>query len=227
MAATEKDRGKFDYQESLKKPSSAFINKIGFVDTYLNRPLASLVVRAVFNTRLTPNGLSYSSFVLGLLGAFFFSRGQYIYFILGGVFAQLSSIVDGADGMLARAKNICSDYGAHLDLFLDRIMDFSLFVCMSVGVSTSSHAPHILFLGTLGAGLYLLQTNLFYLTKSYLQVKETGETGKARAVLYLLVLVFALINRLDIFLYLGLAETTIVNLVRLIHFINLGRKRVS
>jgi phosphatidylglycerophosphate synthase len=214
----------FDYKKSVAKYTDPFFNKFKFIDKYLNRPVAALIVRMVFNTRITPNGLTYISFFLGLAGAFFLSRGEYLYFILGGVLAQLSSIVDGADGMLARAKDMCSEYGSHLDLLLDRITDFSLFIGISIGAYIYFKAPHLLFLGMLSTGLYLLQTNLFYITKSYLQVKQTGETGEVRAVVIWMILIMAAVNRLDIFIYLGFAETAVGNIIRLIYFIHLGRK---
>ncbi len=215
----------FNYRESLKKPDHTFLNKAIKVERYLNRPLASLIVRLVYHTPITPNGLTFFSFFLGILGAFFLSRGQYIYFILGGVGIQLSSIVDCADGMLARSKNMCSEFGSHLDIFLDRIMDFSMIIGVSVGVYTASGSKNLLFLGFLAAGLYLLQVNLFYLTSSYLQRKEKGQTGEARALMLLVVMILAVANRLDIGIYLLLAETVIVNIVRTVYFISLGRKR--
>ena len=224
---TRDTNNKFDYRKALKFSPTPNMNKIKYVDVYLNRPVAALIVRAVYNTPITPNGLTYTSFFLGLLGAFLFTRGEYLYFILGGVFIQLASVVDGADGMLARAKNMCSDYGSYLDLFFDRIIDFSLFVCIALGTSIYFNRQTFLFLGLLAAGLYLLQVNLFYLTKSYLQVSAKGDTGEFRAVLMWAVLIFAVVNRLDIFVYLGLAETAIAIPVRLIYFIRLGRKKGS
>jgi phosphatidylglycerophosphate synthase len=214
----------FNYREALKKPANTFLNKAIKVEQYLNRPLASLIVRLVYHTRITPNGLTFFSFFLGILGAFFLSRGQYIYFILGGIGIQLSSIVDCADGMLARSKNMCSEFGSHLDIFLDRIMDFSMIIGVSVGVYTASDNKTLLILGFLAAGLYLLQVNLFYLTNSYLQRKEKGQTGEARALMLLVVMILSIANRLDIGIYLLLAETVIVNIVRTIYFISLGRK---
>jgi phosphatidylglycerophosphate synthase len=214
----------FNYRESLKRPDGTFLNKIIKVERYLNRPLASLIVRLVFHTPITPNGVTFCSFFLGLLSAFFLSRGQYIYFILGGVGIQLSSIVDCADGMLARSKNMCSEFGSHLDIFLDRIMDFSMMIGISVGVYRATENQIFLTLGFLAAGLYLLQVNLFYLTNSYLQRKEKGQTGEARALMLLVVMILSIANRLDIAIYLLLAETVIVILVRTIYFISLGRK---
>lgn len=225
MGTINNDVNTFDYRKSLKQSTDPFINKIKFIDIYLNRPMASLIVRAVYKTSITPNHLTYISFFFGILGAFFFSRGEYLYFILGGVSAQLCSIIDGADGMLARAKNMCSDYGSHLDLFLDRIIDFSLFVGISLGAGHHFNDPRLLFIGVLSSGLYLLQTNLFYITKDYLQVKNKGETGEIRAVLMWAILIFAIANRLDIFIYLGVVETVIVNIVRVFYFVSLGKKK--
>lgn len=214
----------FEYEKSLKKPTNPFINKIKFIDFYLNRPLASLIVRVVFNTRMTPNGLTYLSFFFAILGAFFFSRGEYLFIILGGVCGQLSSIIDGADGMLARSKNMCSEYGANLDLFLDRISDFSLLVGISLGANIYFKNPRLLILGLLTAGLYQMQVNLFYLTKSYLQVKDRGDTGEARAMVLLFMLIFAIAARPDIFIYLALAVTVTINACRLFYFISLRKK---
>jgi len=215
----------FNYSESLKKPDHSFLNKAIKVERYLNRPLASLVVRLVYNTPITPNGLTLFSFFLGLLAVFSLSQGKYIYFILGGIGIQLSSIMDCADGMLARSKNMCSEFGSHLDIFLDRIMDFSMIIGISVGVYRATDNENLLVLGFLAAGLYLLQVNLFYLTNSYLQRKEKGQTGEARALMLLAVMFLGIANRLDIGIYLLLAETVIVNIVRTIYFISLGRKK--
>jgi phosphatidylglycerophosphate synthase len=218
------NNNKFDYWKSLKVTPGEKIKKIKYIDIYLNRPVAALIVRLVYNTRMTPNGLTYISLFLGLLGAFFFSRGVYLYFILGGVLTQLSSIVDGADGMLARAKNISSEYGAHLDLLFDRIIDFSLYIGIAVGASTYFNSPHLLYVGFLGGGLYMLRVNVFYISKSYRHVKQKGETGEVRAIVMWSILIFAIANRMDILLYLGVTDTVISLTVLLLRFIRLGRK---
>ena len=126
--------------------------------------------------------------------------------------------------MLARAKGQCSEFGSHLDLFLDRVIDFSIFAGIALGASRHFQAPHLLTLGLLATGLYQLQIILFYLTKSYLKSEERGDTGEARAVLYWLVLIFAVTSRLDIFIYLLLAETLVLNTFRLGYFVSLGRR---
>lgn len=227
MTSPGNNKESFDYQASLKKKRFNFFNKLTYVDIYLNRPIAGLIVRAVYKTRVTPNGLTYCSFILGLLGAFFFSRAQHLYFIIGGILAQLSSIVDGADGMLARARGMCSNYGAHLDLFFDRIMDFSVMVGVSFGAGTYYKSTLLLTLGLIAAGLYLLETNLYYITRSYYQSKQTGETGEFRAILFLIIMIFSIANRTDILVFLGLAQAAINDLVQTFNFIFLVKKKAQ
>jgi phosphatidylglycerophosphate synthase len=227
MAPIDAGNGAFVHQRSLKTPGGGLMKWIRFVDNRVNRPLASLVARAAFPTRISPNDLSYLSCLLGLLGAWCFSRGGHPEAVTGALLAQASSIVDGADGMLARARNACTTYGAHLDLLLDRIIDFFVLAGIATGLWARFDSPTLMMLGLLTAGLYLLQIHLFYLTKSVLGVTATGDTGEARAVLYWTILGFGVADRLDLFVYVMLAETVVVNVVRLIYFMGLGSRPES
>ncbi len=216
----------FDYYKALKNNTDlAGRNPFKYIDIYLNRPVAALIVRAVYNTKITPNMITLFSGFVGILSAFFFSGGEYIYFIIGGVFAQLSSIIDGADGMLARAKNMTSPYGTFLDLFFDRIVDFSISIGVAYGAAKYFKDPDLLLLGVLAAGLLLLQINIFYLSRSYMKKNKTGETGEMRALQMWGILIFSCLNRLDLLIYTGLAFTIIINIVHIIHFIRLGRNK--
>lgn len=201
------------------------MRKISLVDNILNRPLASLIVRVVSPTRITPNHLTYVSTLFGLTAALLFSRGSHLYFILGGIVAQLSSIIDGADGMLARFRQSVNHYGAYLDLILDRVVDFFLFLGIAWGASAAYLNHWLLLLGGLAAGLYLMQTNIYYLINSFRKQKQTGESGAFRAILYWAIFILALLNRMDIFILAGLAITVTVNLVRLIFFLRLGKDK--
>ena len=215
----------FSYRKSLKQNNNSVFDKYIRIERYLNRPLASLLVRAVFRTGITPNQLTFLSFFLGLGAAVSFSAGKSPFFALGGVLIQLSSIVDCSDGMLARSKNLCSDYGSHLDLFLDRIVDLFLIAGIAFGAYLFSKDLTLLVLGLFTAGLYLLQVNLFYIIKSFLGNESRGETGEARALMLFLIFILALFNRMDVIIYALFVQTVINNLYRLVSFIRLGKKR--
>jgi len=111
----------FDFGRSLKPPRRSRLPKI---DRIINRPLAALIARAAFKLNLHPNHLTIISFVIGIAGALLFLGGNHRSFIAASIIVYISALFDGADGMLARSKNLCSRFGAYLDRYLDRITDF-------------------------------------------------------------------------------------------------------
>ena len=94
----------------------------GFVSRYLNRRLSFLFTRVLLFTmpNISPNVVSFVSFVIGSLGAIFFSLK---WGILAGLVVQLSSVLDGCDGEIARLQGKSSHFGAFFDSILDRYAD--------------------------------------------------------------------------------------------------------
>src|SRR5512143_1736210 len=75
----------FSFERAMKRVDSyPFLHRFLPVDRFLIRPLASLVVKAVFKTEVTPNQLTKASFVLALLGALLYTGGRHGFFVLGG-----------------------------------------------------------------------------------------------------------------------------------------------
>jgi len=108
--------------DNLKKTSD------GPVSRYLNRPLSIRLTRLILNTKIAPNHISIFAFILGILGAGFFFLGGYVNLIIGGILAQIASVVDGCDGEIARLKFKASEFGGWFDAVLDRYGDaFLLF----------------------------------------------------------------------------------------------------
>ncbi len=114
----------------------------GPVAGHLNRPVSRLLTRYLVGTPLTPNQISFLSMVLSCLGALAFAMGGYVALALGGIAAQIASIVDGCDGEVARLKRMHSDFGGWFDAVLDRYADaFLLFgLTWHVYLQNSSHA---------------------------------------------------------------------------------------
>lgn len=212
-----------DCQKSIRKLENTWAFKSLQVNKYLNRPIASLIVRAVYGTRVTPNQLTYLSFVIGLAGAYFFFRGEPSAFIAGGILAQVSSIVDCADGMLARAKNQMSEFGATLDLFLDRISEFFLLAGYVVGYFRYAGRLNLLVLGLVTMALYFLQTSLYYLTKNYLMDGKRGETAENRGWFMFLMFLFAVVNRLDYGIYVLFVVSVTTNFFLTVNFFRLRK----
>ena len=171
------------------------------INRFFNRPLAGLLVHALYKTRVTPNQVTVGAFALAMAGAYFFHFGRPWAFALGGVLAQLSSIVDCADGMLARARGQSSEYGASLDLLLDRIDEFFLLSGAVLGFYAASGRTGMLILGFLGTAAFFLLTTLFYLIKNYRHDMAQGEAAENRSWLMALLCVFGVLNRMDLGIY--------------------------
>jgi phosphatidylglycerophosphate synthase len=191
------------------------------LNRYLNRPLAGILVRALFRTRITPNQVTLAAFAVGVAGAGFFLHGRAWSFAVGGLLAELSSIVDCADGMLARARGRSSAYGAVLDLILDRINEFFLLSAAGIGYYRYSGRPRFLVLGFLVTALYFLHITLVYLWMSYKKKGVPGEAAENRAWMMILICFFGLIKRIDLGFFVLAAVTSafitflIVDLFRL------------
>ncbi len=93
----------------------------GVVSRYLNRRFSLLITtRLLAGTSITPNQLTWMIFALSLQAAPAYLLGLYW---LGGLIAQLGSMLDGCDGELARLKGMASELGAFYDAVLDRYTD--------------------------------------------------------------------------------------------------------
>jgi phosphatidylglycerophosphate synthase len=215
---------RFDYQRSLKNVKSyPFLHRYIPVDRLIVRPLASLIVRGVFKTGITPNHLTFISFFLSLAAAVVYAVGRPAYVVIGGSLAMLSDIFDNADGMLARAKGLSSRYGAFLDLFLDRICDFAVLTGVTFGIYRVSGDPRVLKLGLLTIGFYLLQVGLYYLNNIYTGVSNNGEGAEAKNLAVFVILVFSLVGWPLGILFSVFAMGSLGTALKLVSFLRKGK----
>jgi CDP-L-myo-inositol myo-inositolphosphotransferase len=91
----------------------------GFVSRFLNRPISSRVTRVLVKFPIHPSAFTASIFVLPLIAAVFFVRGDYLSVLVGAAIFQAFSILDGCDGEIARARNLESKFGERLDSLCD------------------------------------------------------------------------------------------------------------
>ncbi len=121
-------RAKRTMLQSLSKPVED-----GFVSRYLNRPVSRRISEILIRTPISPNGISLLSFAVAIVGAVTFCLGGHAWTILAGLVIQLSSIVDGCDGEVARLRFQSSKFGGWFDTILDRYADTSIVAGVSFG----------------------------------------------------------------------------------------------
>ena len=94
------------------------------------------VARILAKTRISPNMITFLSFLFGAGAAvsFFFCQ-----FILGAVLLALSGVFDLADGTVARLTNRKSAFGAALDWIVDKYIDG--LVLLGIGLSIFVQTP--------------------------------------------------------------------------------------
>lgn len=107
-------RGRVHYTRVDKQGGSALLSK-GVMEMayWWLQPLA----RALVAVGVTPNMISWSSLVFGLLAGVCLAFGH---FGFGGGFALVSGFMDSLDGMVARMTGTSSEAGEVLDATIDR-----------------------------------------------------------------------------------------------------------
>jgi len=139
-----------DDHRSIEKAERQLLRELkkttdGPVSRYINRPVSLRITRYLINTPLTPNQLSFLSFLAAVVAGGVFALKGYAALVIGAVLAQFSSILDGCDGEVARLKSQTSEFGGWFDAVLDRYAD--AFVLLGLTI-------HVLWEGpTLGAVL--------------------------------------------------------------------------
>ena len=99
----------------------------GLVSNYINRPVSHQITKFTlhFWPNCNPNIISIISALTGIIGSILFCIN---FPFLGGIFVQLSSIIDGSDGEVARANGRTSFFGGFFDSVMDRYVDVFIFV---------------------------------------------------------------------------------------------------
>jgi hypothetical protein len=91
------------------------------------RPIGKILASRLKDTRFTPIHVTLLFGISGLIAIYFILQNQYF---LAAFFIILKSIIDAADGELARIKNTPSYTGRYLDSVFDIILNFLIFMAI-------------------------------------------------------------------------------------------------
>lgn len=92
------------------------------VNCWVHRPLAYALVLLIHRTAITPNIVTVLAMLCGVTAGALWIAGSPAAMLAGGALLWTSSILDGADGILARAKGIHSELGRALDGTADHLV---------------------------------------------------------------------------------------------------------
>ena len=105
-----------------------------FLCEWLFRPLAHLVVLALLPLRVAPTTVVLSHFGVGIGAAVLLAEGRYWE---AAVALQVKTVLDNADGQLARAAGRISELGRYLDTECDLLVNAALFAAIALRVDAT------------------------------------------------------------------------------------------
>jgi len=139
-----------------------------FVDlSDYGRPIAKVIANSLKDTRFTPVHVTISFMISGLIAIYCILAGQYL---LAAFFLILKSILDAADGELARVKQKPSYVGRYLDSTADILLN-ALFIWAIGYVAQAS--PWLCIAAFIGLQLQGTLYNYYYVI---LRNKLDGDT---------------------------------------------------
>lgn len=108
------------------------------------RSAARSIAKVFKDTSVTPVQITFAFIISGLLAIAFMITGEYY---LSAFFLILKSILDAADGELARIKNTPSYTGRYFDSISDFILNFMFLLTIAYITDTSLIYAFLAFLG--------------------------------------------------------------------------------
>ncbi len=151
------------------------------VNRYLHRTVAYLFVKSIFRTRITPNMITLSTVVLGVIAGSAFIWGTGPAMVAGGACLWAAAILDGADGILARAKGLQSEFGRALDGSADALVAIFTVFPAFYHLWVTHHNPYHLALMVPAVALTVGHLAIYdFYKESYLRGTRPGQGGEGR-----------------------------------------------
>ncbi len=136
----------------LVKPTDGVVSRL--VNRRISTRISLFIVRYASPS---PDLVSVIAASLVALGGALFASGR---LLLGGIVAQLGSIIDGVDGEIARLTGKQSRAGGFFDTMLDRLADVALILGVGMAAMYSLHPQTALALAVLAVSADLLVSYL-------------------------------------------------------------------
>lgn len=118
-----------EYKKSLKN-----IEAEEPLDIFFYRPLAFIIVKALYSIPLTPNHYSLLALISGIVSGYYFNQGTESGFVWGAFYFLLFAVLDCCDGMVARLKKNGTEFGRLVDGVVDYTVNIIVYFTLAFGV---------------------------------------------------------------------------------------------
>ena len=148
-----------------------------FVCEFLFRPPAHLVVRALAPLRVPPPAVVLAGAATGFAAAAAVGRHA---FLAAALLLQLKTLLDNADGQLARATGRVTDVGRYLDSESDLLVDAAVFAALGLWIGPWLALAGFVLLTT----VLSLNFNLERMHRGAPAASDGSALGRVYAVMY-------------------------------------------
>ena len=181
----------YNAKNYLLNNSSSKIND-GSISKYINRPISKWITSKITDYPLTPNQISIAVFFISVFSGLIISIEGYFFLLLGALLAQLSSILDGCDGEIARLKLLESKFGEFFDRVLDRYSDLFILTGLTFHTYFIHKTLTVFFIGFIVVGGKIILSYTAYISDSMVSDHNSFRIG--RDLIILVILIGALFN---------------------------------
>jgi hypothetical protein len=138
----------------------------GPVDRYFNSHFSRPITAALMRTSIRPNHITLVATLIGLAGAAYLLRGNWLAYAIGGTLLEIQCILDSCDGEIARLKYQGSRLGQWLDTITDGILDNAFVACAAIAAGGAWQT----------VGLALVASRMYVEVYVYLDVYKRTKT---------------------------------------------------
>lgn len=146
--------------KSLRKPLGRDAD--GLIAYAINRPCSLQISKRIANSFITPNMVTVFGLILGLGAAALVFFGKPILMVIGVILWQISSMVDGIDGELARMRISPSHKGEWFDTVADDITNITFMFGLGHAIFVLTQNPIYFYISSGVCVLMVIAVLWFY-----------------------------------------------------------------
>lgn len=199
-------------EKKLDQPSGSYSDS-PIIDRYIIRKISGFISGFLIRTPVTPNQVTITSLILGIISGIFFSLGEYTYTVTAGLLYFLSTVFDQCDGEVARLKQMETEFGRKLDIIADAIANAVIVVGVTITVYVKMGSVLVIiagFLAITGISISLLLTTYFSRdSKKDTGTKEMLDKLNNKDFFYIIMLASVIFNQMIWFLMIMAVGTNI------------------
>ena len=110
------------------------------------------IVNALVFLRINPNHLTFLGFVMSIITAFSFARGN---FVAAGVLLIITGLFDMVDGIVARMTDSETPFGGFFDSVMDRYSDLIIYLGLIFWYGRQDRMTYVVLVGVVMMGSVL------------------------------------------------------------------------